>query len=195
MILKRLCPVAVLASAVVLIPGCGSSSQTQAPIPAASGNDHDHDHDGEGHEHHHAETLPEAITELTELRNTIRDAFAKNDTETAHDPLHEVGHVLELIPELAEKQGISGDALSTIKTSVNTLFDAFGNVDKTLHGQEGSTYSEESAAIDEALKAITDAASGTAPAGTAPAEAAPSPAESTPAPATETPKGAPEPVN
>jgi hypothetical protein len=29
--------------------------------------------------------------------------------------------------------------------------DAFGRVDKTMHGQEGSTYSEESATIDAAV--------------------------------------------
>lgn len=165
--------------------GCGSS--TDGPSPKTADADHDHDHGEEGHEHHHhAETLPDAITELTGIRNTIRDAFAKNDSEAAHDPLHEVGHVLELIPELAEKQNVSPETLTAIKSSVDTLFTAFGNVDKTLHGQEGSTYAEESETIDKALKALTDAAAG----GSAPTPATESPAApaaDAAAPAAETP--------
>ena len=35
--------------------------------------------------------------------------------------------------------------------------DAFGNVDKTMHGQEGSTYAEESATIDTTLTALSAA--------------------------------------
>lgn len=145
-----------LATALLVTVGCESSSETTVPQTA----DADHDHGHEGEDHHHAETLPEAIKELTSMRDVIRDAFGKNDIETAHGPLHEVGHVLELIPGLAEKQGLSGEALAAVKASTEKLFEAFGEVDKTLHGAEGSTYTEESEKIDAALKALTEAAAG-----------------------------------
>lgn len=136
--------------------GCASESDVP-PGPAVMVDDHhDHDH-GHGHDedHHHPETFAAAVAELTEMRNTIRDGFAKNDEEAAHGPLHEIGHLLETLEELGKKQGIAGDDLAALKTNVETLFNAFGDVDKTLHGGEGSTYSEVSEKIDAALAAIT----------------------------------------
>jgi hypothetical protein len=114
------------------------------------------------------------MTELTSMRNTIRDSFAKNDQDTAHDPLHEVGHVLEAIPELAKKEKVTAENQAAIEKSVNDLMDAFGRVDKTMHGQEGSTYSEESATIDAALEALSQAC------GLASAKAEETPASETP---------------
>lgn len=186
--MKRIDLAASLTAALLLISGCGPTGEAPAAKTADGEHDHDHGHE-HGEEHHHAETLAEAITELTSMRDAIRDAFAKNDTETAHGPLHDVGHVLELIPGLAEKQGISGDALTTIRTSTEQLFEAFGAVDKTLHGEEGSTYSEESAKIDAALQALTAAAAGTAPAA-APAEPAATETPSSAPPATDAPPAA-----
>ena len=69
----------------------------------------------------------------------------------AHDPLHEVGDVLLAIPELAKKENVDSEKLASIQKAVDTLMDAFGRVDKTMHGQEGSTYAEESATIDAAV--------------------------------------------
>jgi hypothetical protein len=71
--------------------------------------------------------------------------------DTAHDPLHEVGDVLLAIPELAKKENVDSEKLASIQKAVDTLMDAFGRVDKTMHGQEGSTYAEESATIDAAV--------------------------------------------
>ena len=185
MIVKRTALALSVAAALMMNFGCGNSSESDPATAGATGHDDDHDHSHGGH--HHAETLPEAITELTEMRNTIRDAFAKNDVDTAHDPLHEVAHVLELIPGLAEKQGITGDALATIKSSTETLFEAFGNVDKTLHGGEGSTYAEESEKIDAALKAIVDAAAAGPATDATPADAPPADETATPPADTATP--------
>lgn len=139
--------------------GCSDTSKNE---PVESSQNHGHDHE----EHDHGpESLKDALAELTSLRNTIRDSFAKNDQDAAHGPLHEVGAILEAIPELAKKEKISTENQSAIETAVNTLMDAFGNVDKTMHGQEGSTYNEESATIDTTLTALSSACGiGSAPA-------------------------------
>ena len=139
--------------------GCSETTKTD-PVESSQNQGHDH----KGHDHA-PETLKDALAELTSLRNTIRDSFAKNDQDAAHGPLHEVGAILEAIPELAKKEKVSADNQAAIETAVNTLMDAFGNVDKTMHGQEGSTYSEESATIDSTLNALTAACEiGSAPA-------------------------------
>ena len=96
-------------------------------------------------------TFVSAVTEVISLRNTIRDGFAAGDIDAAHDPLHEVGFRLEDIPELAKKAQLDSAQQGEVDTAVEKLLDAFGNVDKTLHGGEGSTYEEEAEAIDAAV--------------------------------------------
>ncbi|MEZ6127462.1 MAG: hypothetical protein R3C59_02110 [Planctomycetaceae bacterium] len=99
-----------------------------------------------------------AVKQIIRQRDTIRDGFASGDIDAAHGPLHEVGHTLLSLVELAGKEDLSDSDQQSIKTSVDTLMDAFGAVDATLHGGEGSTYAEESATIDAALKVIADIA-------------------------------------
>ena len=148
---KSLASLALLSA--VLVPGC----QDAPPAPVADTHEH-----GEGH--HHPETLADALTELTELRDTIRDAFAADDTDKAHDPLHEVGHIIEVVQELAEKEKLPEERLAIVKSSTEELFNAFGEVDKTMHGGEGSTYKDVSGKIDAAMVALKAAITGEAPA-------------------------------
>jgi hypothetical protein len=160
----------------VLLPGC----QDAPPAPVADTHEH-----GEGH--HHPETLADAMTELTKLRDTIRDAFAADDTDKAHDPLHEVGHIIEVVQELAEKEKLPEDRVAIVKSSTEELFNAFGEVDKTMHGGEGSTYKDVSGKIDAAMVALKAAITGEAPAdagapvGAAPADGSAAPAADAPA--------------
>lgn len=167
----------LLPVSLLLNSGCGESEKTGLPdFSKTDMHDHDHEH---GHEHG-PESLQDALKELTSLRDTMRDAFAANNQDAAHDPLHEVGHVLEAFPELARKEKVSAENQAAIESAVNTLMDAFGAVDKTMHGQEGSTYSEESEKIDAAMSALKTACT---PAAEAPATETPA----TETPATETP--------
>lgn len=163
---KSLASLALLSA--VLFPGC------QDAPPASVAESHEH---GEGH--HHPETLVDALTELTELRDAIRDAFAKDDTDKAHDPLHEVGHIIEVVQELAEKEKLPEDRLAIVKSSTEELFKAFGDVDKTMHGGEGSTYKDVSEKIDAAMVALKAAITGEAPAEAAAAPAGDAPAADT----------------
>ena len=135
----------VFLSLVPLIAGCQDDGTRRDANAGGESAEHDH-----GHSHAPA-TSGEGLAEVTSLRNTIRDAFAANDMDTAHDPLHEVGDVLLAIPELAKKENVEAEKLASIQKAVDTLMDAFGRVDKTMHGQEGSTYAEESATIDAAV--------------------------------------------
>ena len=110
----------------------------------------------EDHEHL-PETFAAAVEELVKERDTIRDAFAKNDAEAAHEPLHEVGHLLEAMPELAAKGPAPADA-AVVKEVSNELFELFGKVDEKLHGTEGSTYEEVAEKIDAGVKRLQEQA-------------------------------------
>lgn len=100
------------------------------------------------------ETFDGAVSSLMELRDTIRDGIAAGDPDKAHGPLHKIGHVIESLPKLAEKEGKSAEQVSSLKGAADSLLDAFGEIDKTFHGGEGSTYDEVAPEIDVAMNTI-----------------------------------------
>jgi len=132
-----------------LLLGCTNSASDTSVTDA----DHAHEHEDHDHasEHEHPTTLKAGFAELSALRDTVRDAFAAEDVDTAHGPLHDVGHLLEDITGLVEKEQLSDADKESAKKQIETLFDSFGAVDRTLHGQEGSSYKEVSDKIDAAI--------------------------------------------
>ena len=139
----------------MVVLACASVGCEPAPAPApkeeASASDHDHD---EGHEH--PETLAAAVTELEGICAAIKTAYAKDDTEAAHGPLHDVGHLLEQFPVLIAKSSLEDAGKEEAKKAAETIFDSFGAVDEGLHGSVGKKYSEVSESIDASLKILVD---------------------------------------
>ena len=149
--------IAACGLAALLAIGC--QEEPVAGIPAVMKGEDSHAHD-------HAETLVEAVEEMVGMRNVIRDGFAKDDTDAAHGPLHDVGHVLGEVEELAEKEKLEAEQLNAVRDAVEELKEAFGSVDKMLHGGEGSEYSEVAAKVDAAI-AVLVKVSGANPEGAA----------------------------
>ena len=136
-------PVSILAALLLLVACTGCPQQETDPEkPQATG----------------PKTFKEAAEQLVAMKNTIRDGFAAGDIDSAHGPLHEVGGLLENMATLAEKADLSAAQLNAVIQAKETLFDAFGEIDKTLHGGEGSTYEEEAEKIQTAMKVIVGAA-------------------------------------
>jgi len=131
-----------------LVAGCAPKAAPEAKDHAADTHAEEHDHE---HEEHHFESYDEAVKELAAMRDKIRDAFAKEDVDTAHGPLHEVGHILEHLPELAEKAGHPKEVLDSVTEHSDKLFDLFDKVDRKLHGETGAAYDEVAADVDAAL--------------------------------------------
>lgn len=143
---RRLLSLVGIAYLVVSLAGCNNA-------PAVKKHD-DHDHAHGKHDEHH-ETYASAVREVQELRDKIRDGFAAKKEKEADEALHEVGHLLEEIPELAEKEHFAAADLLAIKAASKALFDHFGAIDKKIHGGEGSTYAELATKIDAALEQLT----------------------------------------
>jgi ribosomal protein L17 len=146
---------AVLGAAVLSVSmvGCGGngSSETSAvnPPPVSI------DELEEGHSaHHHAETYPEAVAELEAMHKTIADAFTKGDISAADEPIHEVGHVLEELVAMAKKESMDETAIAAISAAVESLFDAFAQIDEKIHGGEGATYDQVKAEIEAGFKVL-----------------------------------------
>lgn len=138
--------------------GCTESPMPETPVLSAGDGHDDHGHGGA---HDHPETFGEAFAELTELHGTIKTAFGEEDEDAAHGPLHDVGHILEEVSELAGNSELSDEAIATIESNVEKLLDAFGAVDERMHDEEGKAgkaYSEVAAEIETAIAAIKEAA-------------------------------------
>lgn len=125
--------------------GCSGSSSiaTDAHAEHAHGADHDH-----------PETLADAVKELIELRDTVRDSLAKKNLKLADESLHEIGHLLEKVPGLALKASLTKEQSETLKKSTGELFDLFGKIDEKMHGGKGMSYEEAAAKIDAAIEAL-----------------------------------------
>ncbi|MFO0820232.1 MAG: hypothetical protein U1A77_19950 [Pirellulales bacterium] len=172
--------VVLLAYLLCVATGCGSSDQGPAKATATK-HDHDHaehDHDGHDHgEHDHdghshgpaaasdkdktaakpaakAESFTDAVAQLGGLHAKIRDGFEKNDVDSAHGPLHDVGHLLEQIPALAGKETQDAAVLEEVKKQVDELFDLYGKVDEKLHGEKGADYKDVAEKIDAAMEKL-----------------------------------------
>jgi predicted RNase H-like HicB family nuclease len=144
-ILASLCSVALT----VLAVGCGKNAPDDQR-PPVSIDELEGTHSG----HAHAETYAEAVAELEEMNKTIAAAFAANDIDSADEPIHEVGHVLDEVVTLAKKETLPEDAIAAISGAVEKLFDAFGRVDEKIHGGEGATYGEVQSDIDAGFEVL-----------------------------------------
>lgn len=141
--------VALVAALPLAVSGCNRTAE-EANRPPVSIDELESEHAGRPH----AETYAEAVEDLDALRSQISEASAAGDIEKAHDPLHDIGHSLEHVVELANKQGLGADAVAEISAAVEKLLDAFGKVDAKLHDEPGAEYSEVEADVDAAFATL-----------------------------------------
>ncbi|TWT81630.1 hypothetical protein CA13_30830 [Planctomycetes bacterium CA13] len=149
--------------------------------------DHDgHDHDGHDHDEHdhaihidaaelglstddlvsldesiHPDNLKDAVAVLQTMHETIRDGFANDDVDAAHGPLHEVGHLLEMIESTLESASLSDTQQASAKEAVKSLFDEFGSIDGNLHDDKPADYDAYAEKIDAAMKKLLEVSSDT----------------------------------
>lgn len=97
-----------------------------------------------------------AVSDVEELSEKIRSGFESGDVDAAHGPLHDVGDRLNDVAKLAAESGLSEADQKVAEESVNTMFEAFGDVDKTLHGGEGATWEEVADKVKESLAKLTE---------------------------------------
>ncbi len=145
----------------VLAAGCDRSAAEKKPqadqVQGASGEHADHTtHVGDGHPQ--PENFAQGVSELKEQYSAIKKAFEEADTkkalEQAHEPLHVVGEILEVLPELAKQANLSPEDLQTVKKSVDALFEGYGSVDGAVHAGKEPDYKAVAANLDEAMAAI-----------------------------------------
>jgi hypothetical protein len=152
----RLWPVFLL-SASLLVLGCNPPGPAGPPASQAhQAADHDDDHDGhehgDEHEHEHHESYTDAVRELDGLRLAAKNALADNNLKAADEAVHEIGHILEELPALADKEIAAAD--DKVKPAIHDLYVCFDKIDQKIHGDVGKTYDEMAAQIDAGMETL-----------------------------------------
>ena len=136
----------LLAMGCLVMVGCAPAAAPArntagtAARPAAD-HDHDHDHaatkkDDHDHEHAHPETLAAGVAELTKMWGGIKAALNGGKLDEADDMVHDVGHLLEDLPELLAKSKPSEDVAEAGKKAIDEVFACFEAIDTALHAGE-----------------------------------------------------------
>ncbi|EMI53880.1 hypothetical protein [Rhodopirellula sallentina] len=167
----RFCVAMTVLAYAITITGCRQSTPTDTP-PASEHDHDDHDHDHAGHDHDHDHeididslpaidtpagpaTLSEGIEQLASMQDAIAKGFADDDVDSIHGQLHSIGGLLEHLESLTASSDLPAEAKEKAGKAIDSLFDAFGDVDAKLHGDTGKDYSDVSDKIDEAVKTLT----------------------------------------
>lgn len=163
-------------------PEAGATSQNSPADENEHGHEHEHDehgqdHDGHGHDEHghdehgheqddhdhehddheggeQPESFGEAVEQLKAMGGKITKAFAKGEPDDVHDDLHKIGHLIESLPELAKKDGKSSEQQGVVKEAVESLMDAFGELDGTLHGGDPVEVDDVSKEVSTQIKKL-----------------------------------------
>ncbi len=151
---------ACLAASLVLSSGCENKPTTQTPPAKTADDGHNHS-EGDGHNHgdehdhdHSNLSLADAVKEIDKLRQSIADALAANDADKAHDPLHEIGHIIEVVVPAATKAALPEAELTEAKNAADSLMDSFGKIDEGMHGGAETKYSDVAEKIDQAMATL-----------------------------------------
>lgn len=137
------------------LPGCADQAGEESHSHV------DGDEHGEHAEHgeHQVDSFEEAVAELSEMKTVICKAFAEQTPDDAHDALHDVGHLLESIPDLASKDlELESEAMASLDAAVEALFDGFGKLDETFHGGDEVDAEQIEKALTQAIDQLKQAA-------------------------------------
>lgn len=140
-------------------PPAGSTPAASGAHDHDHGHDHAHDHDhghADDHDHGHAvpEDFPAAVAALKGQYQQIKQALEQGDVATAHDPLHEIGHLLEALPKLAQQGALSEADVAALVEAVNKMFEGYGALDHAIHEGETPDYAAVSGGLDECMQKI-----------------------------------------
>jgi len=119
----------------------------------------EHGHGEHGHTHapiKGPKSFPEGVEKLKEINDQICAAMESDNPDSAHDALHEVGELLNRLPELAADTDLGESDWNEVEQEVNKLFEAFKEVDVAFHnnGDKKAAYESSKATIDDGVASL-----------------------------------------
>jgi hypothetical protein len=124
-------PLAALGLVIGCAPAAKPAAKPAAAKPAAGGHDHDHEH------HAHPETLAAGIGELEKVVKEVGEKLAAGAKDAADDAVHAVGHLLEDLEGLLEKEQLGADLKEGGRKALAELNACFDKLDEALHAAAG----------------------------------------------------------
>jgi simple sugar transport system substrate-binding protein len=156
--MSRLLAVVVACGVTVSLAMATAGCRDSSPPAAAKGNKpaaaHVHADEHAEHEAARPGDLASGIVALKKDYQAIKDAFAKGDTEQAHEPLHDVGNVLEALPQLGKSAHVPAADSAKLSAAADKMFAAYGRIDGALHAGKPADYSAVAKELDEGMAAI-----------------------------------------
>jgi hypothetical protein len=140
----------------VSLPGCGGS--TEKPVAEADVEHHEHASPEHAHAHAAPADFAAGVATLKEEFEAIKAAFAAGKTQDAHDPLHEVAHLLEALPDLAKAAPLEADQAQIVQDAITKMFDAYMEIDGAMHEGAEPDYQAVAGTLDECMATLEAAA-------------------------------------
>ena len=146
----RLSSFLLLLPALFLAVGCQPEAATSSNANGTSA-DNANSHEGM------PENYAEAVAQLKECRDSVKNAFAAGTPDDCDTALHDAVHVLEHVPELAAE--LPEEDAATVKSTRDELFSLLEQIHDVVHpGSEKSeadiSYDDLSTKIDDAIKVL-----------------------------------------
>lgn len=136
-----------------LFIGCDPGKPTSG---SASSHSHDgHSHDGHSHGDEGAKLdLKDSVAKVVELAGKIKEAGEKGDFDSAHDEVHDIGHLLEGLAAKAKAESKSDEEQAAIKAAADALFATIGKIDEGLHDNKEVKFDDIKEAFEAELAAL-----------------------------------------
>jgi hypothetical protein len=146
------CLVILPLAALGLVIGCAPAAK---PVAKTAAGGHDHDHA----DHAHPETLAAGIAELEKVVKEVGEKLAAGATDAADDAVHAVGHLLEDLEGLLEKETLGADLKEGGRQALAELNACFDKLDEAMHAAagEGESPADVHASVAERITAAVAA--------------------------------------
>lgn len=90
-------------------------------------------------------------------RDAIKAAFDADKQDEAHDPLHEIGHLITQLPDAAAETDLDESDWNQVKQASDNLMVSFGKVDARFHGEEeGVKFTEVEEDVQDAISVLKE---------------------------------------
>jgi hypothetical protein len=137
-----------LAMLAFLAAHTGCSPSVTTPTSATAHDDHDHDHD-------EPTSFADGIAKLESLGGDLAKKLGEGAGEAADDAVHDLGHLLEVVREFANKESFAGDAAASVTAALDELEECFGKVDEAFHS--GDEKADPAKVLDSVKERLTAA--------------------------------------
>jgi len=134
--------------------GCQPANDREAA--ASAGHHHEHE------EGQRPESYEQAVQKIETWAEEIASAFSRNAPKESDAALHELGEVLQQLPEIAGDSSLNKVDWQAVKEAGERLFEIYGRLDGTIHApgdqqqEPAQAFSQEQSAIESALAVLRE---------------------------------------